>query len=58
MKKAISGFKRFMERHGRYIILAMAAAFLLFGIFRLDGRELRTVMKKAVKICMECIGLG
>lgn len=36
-------------------ILALGAAFLAIGVWR--GED-QTVFRKAVNICMECIGLG
>ena len=39
----------------RYSLLAAAAAFTAAGLFR---REHLEVMQKAVKICLECIGIG
>ncbi len=36
-------------------ILALSAAFLAMGVWR--GEE-QTVFRKAINICMECIGLG
>lgn len=37
------------------LILALGAAFLAIGVWR--GED-QTVFRKAVNICMECIGLG
>ena len=37
------------------IILGIAAAFIVVGIFR---EEVVTVLNKATAICMECIGIG
>lgn len=39
----------------RYSLLAAAAALIAAGLFR---REHLEVMQKAVKICLECIGIG
>lgn len=43
----------------RFFLFAAAfllgAAFLLFGIYR---NEVATVLKKAIFICLECIGIG
>lgn len=39
----------------RIALLATAAAFILAGIHR--GEE-AIVLKKAINICLECIGLG
>lgn len=36
-------------------LIALAAAFIVLGIFR---GEADTVLRKAVNVCMECIGLG
>ena len=39
----------------RLALLAVAAGFILYGIYR---GEAAIVLKKAVNICRECIGLG
>ena len=39
----------------RIIILVLAVAAIIFGIMQ---QEHMVVMKKAVNICMECIGVG
>jgi len=39
----------------RLALLAAAAAFMVYGAAR---GEAAIVMKKAVNICLECIGLG
>lgn len=39
----------------RVIILALAIAGIIVGINR---QEVRTVFSKAIRICLECIGLG
>lgn len=36
-------------------ILLLGTAFLAFGIYR---GEMETVLRKAVNICLECIGIG
>lgn len=38
-----------------FAIIFVALIFLLYGIER---GEVSTVLKKAVNICLECIGLG
>lgn len=40
---------------GRWAILAAAAAFVAMGVWRQEQRE---VLEKAVKLCLECIGIG
>ncbi len=37
------------------LLLAAGAAFLAIGVWR---GEVETIFRKAVNICMECIGLG
>lgn len=37
------------------ILIFLAVAFIAIGVWR---GELETVFRKAVNICMECIGLG
>jgi hypothetical protein len=45
-----------MRRYGAAVILVMlGVAFLAIGVWR---GEAETVLRKAVNICMECIGLG
>lgn len=44
-----------MEKELQILLLAMAVAFIIVGIAR--GEQL-TVLKKAVRICLECIGIG
>lgn len=39
----------------RWVICAVAAGFILYGIHR---GEVAVVLKKAINICLECIGLG
>ncbi len=39
----------------RYGLLALALAFICIG---LSGQEHIEVLQKAVKICLECIGIG
>lgn len=38
-----------------YIILVTAGVFIMFGIMR---QEHLVVLKKAINICLECIGVG
>ena len=39
----------------RAALLVIAAAFIAYGVSR---GEMAVVLKKAVNICLECIGLG
>ena len=39
----------------KYVVLAIAAAGMIFGIVR---GEPRVVLKKATNVCLECIGVG
>lgn len=46
----------FLRRYGIALALVLAgAAFIAIGVWR---GEAETVLRKAVNICMECIGLG
>ena len=38
-----------------FVLLALAAVFVWAGIQR---GELRLVLNKAIRICLECVGLG
>lgn len=40
------------------LIASMAVAFILIGLFRVNGDEVKILLKKAINICMECIGIG
>lgn len=47
---------RFLREHWKALsILVVGAAFLVLGVYR---GEAETVLRKAVNVCMECIGLG
>ncbi|MBQ2991815.1 MAG: hypothetical protein IJD60_11120 [Clostridia bacterium] len=39
----------------RILVCAAAAGFIAYGVYR---GEVSVVLKKAVNICLECIGLG
>lgn len=45
----------FMVRSARCICLAAGIVFVWFGVQRQEHWE---VMQKAVRICLECIGIG
>ena len=38
-----------------FILIGVAVIFILLGVWR---EEYTTVIKKAVNICLECIGIG
>ena len=47
---------RFLKKNwAALVLLALAAVCLAIGVWR---GEVDTVLRKAVNICMECIGLG
>ncbi|QUI23969.1 hypothetical protein HZI73_17445 [Vallitalea pronyensis] len=43
------------EKIMRYGILGLSISFIVLGYIR---GEVRTVLKKAINICLECIGIG
>ena len=47
--------KAFAEKYLKYILLVLGIVMLVFGLY---GGDAAQVMKKAVAICMECIGIG
>lgn len=44
-----------MKAYGGWVLLAAGAAFILIGVLR---EEHLTVLSKAIRICLECIGIG
>lgn len=49
------GFWKICKEHGYLLGMALGGIFLGIGAFQ---GQLSVVWKKAVMICMECIGLG
>lgn len=43
------------EKATQIFLLAAGLVFFLVGIFR---GETETVLSKAIKLCMECVGIG
>lgn len=43
------------ERFFRYSLLIMSIVFIGFGVYRSEDN---IVLKKAINICLECIGIG
>lgn len=39
----------------KYLILVLSISFICLGVMR---NETSTVLKKAINICLECIGVG
>ena len=46
---------RELPRKYTIMLIIAAAAFIVFGVYR---GEVITVLGKATRICMECIGIG
>ncbi len=47
--------KRILRQRGKWFLLICAAAFLMIGIYQ---KELVRIYQKAIRICLECIGIG
>ena len=47
--------KRLFNLHGKWVLLVCAAVFLVVGIYQ---KELLRIYQKAIRICLECIGIG
>lgn len=45
----------FMTKTGAAALLAAGVLMLLFGVWR---GEADTVFSKAIRLCMECVGIG
>jgi hypothetical protein len=44
-----------VKRLAPYLLLLMALAFIIIGALRSENA---VVLQKAIRICLECIGLG
>lgn len=44
-----------LQQNGKYLVFMIAIAFIIYGMTR---QEYLVVLKKAVNICLECIGIG
>ena len=44
-----------LSKTASFLLLGIGAAFLLFGVL---GGEAELVLQKAIRICLECIGIG
>ncbi|MGI6007039.1 MAG: CD1871A family CXXC motif-containing protein [Ruminococcus sp.] len=47
--------KFFMKNYAAMLLMAAGIFFLVLGVWR---GETEVILRKAVNICMECIGLG
>ena len=47
--------KRFLSRWGAWFLLALGIMFVFIGVFR---GEPGLILQKAIRICLECIGIG
>ncbi len=46
---------QFLEKYAKYLLLLLAVALMAYGIGR---GEADVVWRKAVNVCLECIGIG
>jgi hypothetical protein len=51
-------FRFFRLNKWSLLISSVAIAFILIGLLRANGDEVKTLLMKAINICMECIGIG
>ncbi|MEG0291697.1 MAG: CD1871A family CXXC motif-containing protein [Anaerovoracaceae bacterium] len=42
-------------KYFKYVLLAVGMVFVLYGVARGEANE---VLNKAIRICLECIGVG
>ncbi len=47
--------KQWIRTYRSYLLLAISLACFLLGIYR---NEVASVYQKAIRICLECIGIG
>ena len=47
--------RRFLDRWSCWVLLALATAFVFAGILR---GEPGMILQKAIRVCLECIGIG
>ena len=47
--------KDFAEKKLSYLMLLLSIAFVIYGAYR---QEVDTVLSKAIRICLECVGIG
>ena len=47
--------KQFLSRCGAWLLLALGIAFIFIGVYR---GEPGLILQKAIRICLECIGIG
>lgn len=47
--------KDFVNRKFSYAMLVLSIAFIILGVYR---GEVDTVLSKAIRICLECVGIG
>lgn len=44
-----------LKKYIPYFLLILSIIFIIFGSFR---NEVDTVISKAIRICLECVGIG
>ena len=47
--------RRFLQAYGGWLLLGLGAVFIVLGILR---GEPAVILQKAIRICLECIGIG
>lgn len=46
---------KILDKWKSILVLVVGIAFIIYGVYR---NEVDTVFTKAIKVCMECIGIG